>query len=1393
MTSDDGLNMATSGNAPPNRPLKNGTGSEPDGAKLVKDHVHEVPVPIFQQAARPPAGGTIHAAAPNGKLIEYEAFIESQLTKTRSHVWSVELVGDLMVLAAGTLGYFFLAGIVDHWVIPGGLGFWGRLLFLLGYVAVALYLARQALPLLVRRINPLYAAHTIERSRPSLKNALVNFLIFRENPGRLTSAVYQAIEEQAATKLAKVEVETAVDRSKLIRIGYALVAIVVVCAIYTVVSPKDLFRSAGRVLMPWARIDAPTRTRIVDIEPGDARAFRGQQVTVKARVEGLGGEGKVTLTYSTDDGQTVNRAVEMSLPPDGYKHVGVLPAGDASLQQGLTYRIEAGDAVTMPHRIEVVAAPTIVVRSVEYKYPSYTGLLAQRVEHQGDIKAIEGTEITLRAVANEPIQAAHVDFDCDNKLDQRMKSQEDQAEATFHLSLKEDRQTPTHDSYQLIFKNEAEQQNPQPVRHQIEVTRDLAPEIQFVGPKKDEIDVPLNAAVDLEIVANDPDFALRTVKLSATSGKQPLLEKVLLDEAWRGQFVKKFRFEPRKLGLKAGDVVAYSAVAEDNKDPQPNRTTTVSRKIRIVSPDNRPANQDQVAQGEKPDDRDEQPGSDAQGRDDEHPRDDDARPDAHAQKHDSQNADKRDDAASDASNDKQPQEDQSEQGSDPKASQQASKSGDTGQEGKSQASQDGGKSQAQDDKSGQAGADEGAASDGSNDGDAFERILNHRNEQRKSQPDSQQHAQQRQDNKQPTDDQPRGDDAQNGKGQGKQDQQAQPPDKSQPGKGQSDENRGDGKGAGEKGAGEKGAGEKGAGQQAGDDRSGEKSRPQDADGGAGDKSQGRQGTKSSGEGKKPQRDQQPSTSQHDTQPGKADRREKPSDKESSQGREQGKAGDNRPDADSAQKGAKGQGRPTNPQAGDEQAGDNGAQQRQGPANGKGKPTDESVGTEEPQTTDDNQSQRGQPQPTGKKSTAKPDPAGAERGEKQGGRGQDDGPRAKPGNSPGDKAAERRADRDQRNTEAPDKAAPDATEPDDQSRPDEGAQAKENPKSQRQQDASRGKENPDGKVANDEKQKGPAGPGQSSQENKGSPSPQGKNQPRDKSPGQSPDGKNQKPDAAAQSPSTSERESNSEGQDDGDRSGGGKKGGGQKANKSGTGGAGQNTPSDEGAGKSDEAGTGETSDRAGTDRQADGKTGQSGSKQGAGSRDAAVDGGQSKPGGDTPGSNNATAQQPGQPGGDKSGSQGANNPSGGKPGQNAAADQTFRPSAEKADKANLDYARKATDLALTHLKDELKKAKPDPELLDRLGWTRTDLENFVKRWEQMRAQAQAPGEKGASARRELDETLRSLGLRPRATSLKSNSARDDKSQGYKESRRTSPPAEYAEQYKAYTQGTARGGK
>ena len=206
-------------------------------------------------------------------MVEYEQYIENQLRTMRSHVRSVDLGGSFMLLIAATLAYFFGRDrrSLDHSWWAGVLGRWS---FLSVYVARAVYfLIAQVLPLCVAGSIPCMPPTLIQRSRPSLKNALVNFLLFRENPAGMSNAVYEAIEEQAATNLAKVRVEAAVDRSKLIHIGYLLLAILFVCAIYTLLSPKNLLQTVGRVAMPWADINAPTRTTIAEIEPGDSQAF----------------------------------------------------------------------------------------------------------------------------------------------------------------------------------------------------------------------------------------------------------------------------------------------------------------------------------------------------------------------------------------------------------------------------------------------------------------------------------------------------------------------------------------------------------------------------------------------------------------------------------------------------------------------------------------------------------------------------------------------------------------------------------------------------------------------------------------------------------------------------------------------------------------------------------------------------------------------------------------------------------------------------------------------------------------------------------------------------------------------------------------------------------------
>ena len=150
---------------------------------------------------------------------DQDRFIQRQLDKTRWHVKIVDLVSALMALTATVLVFLLVVAVIDHWVVE--LGFWSRSLALLVLIGGCLYYSWNAIwPLLVHRINDAYAARAIESNSPALKNSLINFLMFRSDHRTIREGVSGALRQRAATDLSHIQVESAIDRSKLINVGY---------------------------------------------------------------------------------------------------------------------------------------------------------------------------------------------------------------------------------------------------------------------------------------------------------------------------------------------------------------------------------------------------------------------------------------------------------------------------------------------------------------------------------------------------------------------------------------------------------------------------------------------------------------------------------------------------------------------------------------------------------------------------------------------------------------------------------------------------------------------------------------------------------------------------------------------------------------------------------------------------------------------------------------------------------------------------------------------------------------------------------------------------------------------------------------------------------------------
>jgi hypothetical protein len=1239
---------------------------------------------------------------------EHERIIQRKLGRTSLHVRLVDLAAALALWIVGVLGFLLVAALIDHW-LPGGLGIVGRVIALVAIGGGSLwFLVTHVGPLLVRRINATYAARTIEEATPSLKNSLINFLLLKQDHRGIKEVVYQAVEEKAASDIASVPVEATVDRSRLIRAGYVLCAVMAVFAAYKILSPKDPFQTIARVALPWADIARPSRVEISDVLPGNSEVYLGQTVEVSALVSGVREGDPVTLIFSTEDGQTVDRPLSMALDKSGLRYQCTLPPPDdalvavaSGLQQDVTYRIVAGDAETSQYKLAVVAAPTIIVERLEFQYPAYTKKQPATVPQRGDIKGPEGTKVTVHAVANQPIKTAWLELDPNGKGGQpervQLASDGSKAWGTVTLLLKPDRQTAWRSSYQVLFYNERGQRSQQPTVHKIEVIRDLPPEVQILQPERVKVEVPENGQQRIEVRGVDPDYGLSRLWIEGKVAGQPAIEIDLLqdDAGQPPQATREFMFRPAEHKLKAGDVLRYVAVAEDNRTspltgkPEANVARTSEHTIVIAAP----------TQAEQANDPNQRPMPGEQNAE---------QPQQGEPKEQQPQQGDKPPMAGDKSDMNPPRESDQEKPKNQPMQGEAGEQGDK-QEGKQQGEKQQGQKGGQGDKSQQGEQQQGEKQQGEN---------------------------------QKGENQQGGQPMQGGQG-----------DKSQGENQQGEEQQGGQQNQGQS------SGAKSGGQRGSQSGNPQDAQPMNEDGQPAGAGQG--GTRGqqpsgnsdqqSGQEGDPNADASGQPTGAGRQGGKAHEGElveevlKDIEKQGGQGQNNSQRGqddkDQEPGAKGQEPGAKGQ----EPE---------GQGQQPMPGDGASSGNDPREGSQ----------QRG-------KSGTKAD--GAHQGAKPGGNDQkpEAGDQRKPGQGekvdpqdrlPGDKQGQNPSEQKSGGNEG--------GQPEGPSKTDKGEQSK----------AGQGERKDPGAGQN-----GDEGAGANSDDKTGSGQGQEANRDTDKT--MQPDGsKAEKGEVSP--PSISKKQSDSKGGESGNESGGGKKGAGQSAGQEGNDSAGSKSAADQGAGKANETGSGEKGSKAGGEEKAESQTGESGAEKGDGSRSQAGPKGTSSGKAGAP-PKGPTGDKPSDPMGDsdRPGKGGSAGPvvGGGADSDRQKIDPMDHPEAERGDEANLEYARKATEMVLQHLKDQ--EHNPDPELLDKMGWSKDDLAEFLRRWESLQKSA----DDSPDGKRELDEALKSLGLRDPANRKRSGGTTSDDQRGLRDSgNRSAPPPTYRDLFDAFRKGAAR---
>ncbi|MBL8856475.1 MAG: hypothetical protein JNK57_21110, partial [Planctomycetaceae bacterium] len=542
------------------------------------------------------------------ELHKYENAIQATIKRTASLLKTTDFFQGCLLLVAWGLAFVLTVVVVDAWVWQ--LNFVGRFLALAGLVTGGLYvMGRWMAPMILARINPLYAAKVIEDGHPALKNSLVNYvsLTAQEERPLMKKGVMEAVTRRAAIDASRIPREQSIDYSSLIRVMYLLTGVMVVFAAYWMLSPRSPLQSIARLLSPFSDVAAPTRVGIRQIDPPGGSVVVGNTLTVAASISGMLADEKAVIVYDSLDGQAVGATVVMvPQPGTNDRFEGQIKTGEQGVQSSFDFRIVAGDAVSRQYRVLLEQRPTLVLDRVDLKFPAYSELPPQTVIGQGDLRVLEGTEVSVFAHSNVPIKKAWLelydlpaDREVDNDMTQKLIrsvlqlniSDETKAEGVVTATL-DVQGKPRYTHYRLLMQDLGERTSRLGPIYKLEVIADQAPEVKWLWPETAEYMLAIDESLDLRFQANDPDFRLSKLTLHVSSrGGRTLVHPVELGEqAGRDVVLGQWQLKPREFGLEPGDEVIAFVQAEDNRHSPPlfqlnaNKSRTENLRITIAEP-----------------------------------------------------------------------------------------------------------------------------------------------------------------------------------------------------------------------------------------------------------------------------------------------------------------------------------------------------------------------------------------------------------------------------------------------------------------------------------------------------------------------------------------------------------------------------------------------------------------------------------------------------------------------------------------------------------------------------------------------------------------------------------------------------------------------------------------
>ena len=356
--------------------------------------------PPIAEGARAMALGT----QPHGKMLDYEQYIDHQLSRTRAQIKTTDILIAALILATAALGVLFVEVVLDH---AFGLPVWLRRIVLFGGMGGAAGLRRPcgSPGRSLSRVNGFYAAKTIEDADPAFKNSLINYLDLRKHRDEIPRRALAAIEAKAVGDLTRVEIDAVVNQRRLIQTGLRPVRRDRGGLLPTTRRSRPRASSTRPSGPSWPTWSGRPTPGSYAIKPGDdpeliAGGGRHERA-VLGRDPRASGPPRSTLHYSVDGGKFY-LAAGIRPGPEPLRpladHPPERPAGHRLLHHRRRRRV-----APLPRQGPPRADGHRRCRSTTSSPPTPARPTATGVEG-GAVEAIEGTDVTVHARTNQPAQ-----------------------------------------------------------------------------------------------------------------------------------------------------------------------------------------------------------------------------------------------------------------------------------------------------------------------------------------------------------------------------------------------------------------------------------------------------------------------------------------------------------------------------------------------------------------------------------------------------------------------------------------------------------------------------------------------------------------------------------------------------------------------------------------------------------------------------------------------------------------------------------------------------------------------------------------------------------------------------------------------------------------------------